>query len=78
VIADAALGISSPYGFSALFKSNENIANVTRLFQNIANGAPIYVSPGTGRSIDFKIPKSPTFVCVNAGKSAALKSWLNT
>jgi len=78
VIADAALGISSPYGFSALFKSNDNIANVTRLFQNIANGAPVYVSPGTGRSIDFKIPKSPTFVCVNAGKSAALDSWLNT
>lgn len=64
VIADAQLGTGSSKGYSAFFKSNENVHEVMRVYKQMAAGEDIMVPSILNASILETKPARPTFVCV--------------
>ncbi|KAL8785272.1 MAG: hypothetical protein Q9213_003476 [Squamulea squamosa] len=66
LIADAQLGMASPHGYAAFFKSNRNIRKVTAMYQTILDGDPLIVNKGRGDHLGSRTA-SPRFFCVNEG-----------
>ncbi|KAL8836839.1 MAG: hypothetical protein Q9176_006072 [Flavoplaca citrina] len=63
VLADVKQGVASK-AFRAYFKTNDNIAYVESIFQQIAAGSPVQV-PVEGAPSGFTVPYSPMIVCVD-------------
>lgn len=65
VIADAQLGTGSNKGYSAFFKTNENVHEVLRVYKQMAVQEDILVPSILNASTLEPKPARPTFVCVN-------------
>lgn len=65
VIADAELGTASNKGYSAFFKSNENVHEVMRVYKAMAAEEDVIVPSLWNASTPGTKPARPTFVCVD-------------
>lgn len=65
VIADARLGTASKRGYGAFFKTNDNIQEVVRVYEEMAAGTNVIVRSIPGRQLPGLVAARPTFVCVN-------------
>ena len=67
VFADLELGVDSPHGYNAFFKTNSSLDAVRRVFKDMVDGPEILTS--AGGSLGEKARwTAPTFVCVNEGE----------
>ena len=65
VIADARLGTASQRGYGAFFKTDENVDEVIRVFQNIAAGTDVMIEAVPGRGLPGLLAARPTLVCIH-------------
>ena len=57
-------GMSSRYGFAAMFKSPDSLGRLMEILGNIATGQKMQVDPEGGASL---LPSPPNIVCINYG-----------
>ena len=75
VVSDARMGTSSPHGFEAFFKTNNNRPTVLRVFQNMIDGLPVTINDLKGFYAGASTAP-PTFVCLNEGNLNTVAFWI--
>lgn len=65
VIADARLGTASKRGYGAFFKTNDNMQEVIRVYEEMAAGTDVMIRSIPGRQLPGLLAARPTFVCIN-------------
>jgi len=78
-IKDAAKGISSSHGYSAFFKTSDNIQLVQAVYQNMAAGKPVSLaadSTSQGRNINPLNLARPTILCIQPDDPATAELYL--
>jgi len=78
-IKDAAKGTSSSHGYSAFFKTSDNIQLVQAVYQNMAAGKPVSLaadSTSQGRNINPLNLVWPGLVCIQPGDPATAEHYL--
>lgn len=79
VLADAAKGTSSTHGYSAFFKTNDNLQTVQTAYQNMAAGKAVSVtasSTSQGRNINPLNLARPSIVCLQEGDPSTAEQYL--
>jgi len=79
IATDAAKGTSSSHGYSAFFKTGDNIQLVQAVYQNMAAGEPVSVaahSTSQGRNINPLNLAWPGLVCIQPGDPATVEHYL--
>lgn len=78
-IADAKKGTASTHGYSAFFKTNDNIKAVQDVYEAMAAGDPVDktngVLRGQGRNINPLKLADPGFICIQEGDPSTAQAY---